>query len=75
MPDGFVVLVNKKTSWAHTLTPLGALVWEFCDGENSLDEIISSIKAIPEVGERNSLNEEVSALIRQFEEEGFLSED
>lgn len=75
LPDGFVVLVNKKTSWAHTLTPLGALVWEFCDGENSVDEIVSNLKAIPEIGQRVSLDQEVADLVRQLDEEGFFLEE
>lgn len=72
LPDGLVILVNKKTSWAHTLTPLGALVWEFCDGQNSVEEIVSNLKAIPEVGTRPTLDEEVAELVKQFDEEGFF---
>ncbi|RTL45835.1 MAG: PqqD family protein [Candidatus Melainabacteria bacterium] len=74
LPDGMVILVNKKTSWAHTLSPLGALVWEFCDGENSVEEIVSNLKAIPEVGSRPTLEQEVSGLVKEFEDEGFFSE-
>lgn len=72
LPDGLVILVNKQTSWAHTLTPLGALVWEFCDGKNSVDEIVSNIKAIPEVGDRPTLHQEIADLVRQLDEEGFF---
>ncbi len=74
LPDGYVVLVNKKTNWAHTLTPLGGLVWEFCDGLNSVDEIVDKIQAIPEIGSRESLRQEVKDLVGQFDEEGFLLE-
>lgn len=74
LPDGMVILVNKKTSWAHTLTPLGALVWEFCDGDNSVEEIVASIKSIPEVGERSALDQEVNELVQQLDNEGFFED-
>ncbi|MBS1955869.1 MAG: PqqD family protein [Cyanobacteria bacterium SZAS-4] len=75
LPDGYVVLVNKKTNWAHTLTPLGGLVWEFCDGENSIVEITSKIEEIPEIGKRDGFDEEVSKLVEQLDEEGFFDEE
>ncbi|HEY9732136.1 MAG TPA: PqqD family protein [Drouetiella sp.] len=74
LPDGMVILVNKKTSWAHTLTPLGALVWEFCDGDNSVEEIVANIKSIPEVGNRVTLDQEVSELVQQLDNEGFFED-
>lgn len=39
LPDGYLALVSTQTDWAYTLNPPGALVWEFCDGELSADEI------------------------------------
>lgn len=75
LPDGYVVIINKKTNWAHTLTPLAGLVWEFCDGENSVPEIVSKIQAIPEIGVSETLQKEVVELVDQLEEEGFFDED
>jgi Coenzyme PQQ synthesis protein D (PqqD) len=59
---------------AHTLTPLGALVWEFCDGDNSVEEIVANIKSIPEVGNRVTLDQEVSELVQQLDNEGFFED-
>ncbi len=74
LPDGYVVLVNPKTSWAHNLNPMAALIWEFCDGESSVDEIVSGIQAIPEIGEKPTLKSEVEGLIQQLDEDGFLDD-
>lgn len=74
LPDGMIILVNKKTSWAHTLTPLGALVWEFCDGENSVEEIVANIQSIPEIGERPTLGQEINELVQQLDNEGFFED-
>lgn len=72
LPDGYAVLVMKKTDWAHTINPLAAIVWEFCDGTNSVDEIIALIQAVPELEPRPQLREEVIGLLNQFEADGFL---
>lgn len=72
LPDGHVVLVSKKTEWANTLTPLAAMVWEFCDGTNSVDEIISHIQAVPDLSLGTSLAKEVTELLDELDESGFL---
>lgn len=74
LPDGFVVLLSEKTGWAHSLTPLAALVWEFCDGQNTVDEIAAQINAIPEVISRPVSPEEIQELLNQFSEDGFLDD-
>jgi hypothetical protein len=75
LPDGHACLVSEKTEWAHTLTPLAALVWEFCDGNNSVDEIISELKAIPEVTIGPDFKQEVEALLEELSDGGFLLEE
>lgn len=73
LEDGHVVLVSQKTEWANTLSPLAALVWEFCDGTNTVDDIVSNIKAIPELSFDSSLEQEVQKLLTDLEESGFLT--
>jgi hypothetical protein len=75
LPDGLAVLVNNKTNWAHTLSPLGALVWEFCDGLHSADQIVAELGSIPEVASRSTLRQEVIDLLAKFDEDGFVEED
>ena len=75
LPDGHVCLVSEKTEWAHTLTPLAALVWEFCDGTNTIDGIIDELKSIPEVTIRPELKDEVTALLEELSDGGFLLEE
>lgn len=74
LPDGHVVLVSSKTDWAHTLTPTGALVWEFCDGTNSADEIVAKIQNIKEVPANPSLKDDVSTLLDELDEAGFFTD-
>lgn len=74
LPDGHAVLVSKETEWAYTLTPIAALVWEFCDGTNSVDDIVVNIQAIPEFAVNQCKKEEVTALLEELNDGGFLDE-
>jgi len=31
LPDGHVVIFSNDSDWAHTITPLAAIAWEYCD--------------------------------------------
>lgn len=69
LPDGYVVLFNTKNNWAHTLTPLGALTWELCDGQVSIDEIVDRIVEL--VGSETvdrKLKEQITTLVDQLSE-------
>ncbi|MBY0552764.1 MAG: PqqD family protein [Candidatus Obscuribacterales bacterium] len=46
LPDGHVVVFNEVTLWAHILSPSGAVIWEFCDGQHSLDAIMDEMEAL-----------------------------
>jgi Coenzyme PQQ synthesis protein D (PqqD) len=73
LPDGQAVIVLTKTEWAHTLSPLGAIVWEFCDGTNSVDEIVSLVTNLPGIPQRPELAKEIALLIETMEQEGVVS--
>jgi hypothetical protein len=75
LPDGHVVLFCEKSNWAHTLTPVGALVWEFCDGENDLESIITSLGKIKELNGAVGLREETIELLQELTDAGFILED
>ena len=83
LPDGHVVLTGKEVDWAFTLTPLGGLVWAFCDGSNSIDEIVAHllnleqvsapvIKETPVIIDGQNLKDEVLALVDELREAGLF---
>lgn len=74
LPDGHAVLVSKDTEWAFTLTPLAALVWEFCDGSNTVDDIVTCIQSIPEFSQ-SLKKKEITDLLDELDESGFLDEN
>ncbi|HEY9679197.1 MAG TPA: PqqD family protein [Drouetiella sp.] len=72
LPDGHLVLSDQASSWAYTLTPLGSIVWEFLDGNNSEEDIVREIQAIDEIPAIENLQEQVTLLISELNESGLL---
>lgn len=66
LPDGYVLLEVTGTDWVHQLTPMGGVVWEFCDGKNSAEEIVERISALEEIGAMPELKEHVDRLLDEF---------
>lgn len=69
LPDGYVLVYSEKSEWVHTLTPLGGLVWEFCDGSNSAEQIADTIGSQAEVPTKV---EDVAQLLKEFQEKHLL---
>jgi hypothetical protein len=44
--DDGAILFNPATETVHTLNPSAAFIWLHCDGENSIEDIVSRIKKI-----------------------------
>lgn len=75
LPDGRVVLYNPKTMYAHVLSPLGSIIWEFCDGDHSVDEII--VETAELIGETQQdvpqeIESAASAFIADLEKVGLV---
>jgi hypothetical protein len=66
LPDGYIVLYNIKTEWGHTLTPLGAVVWELCDGTLSVEEIVHHVGELTERSGDAELGAQVVKLVDEF---------
>ena len=75
LPDGYVLLHLKSYNWIYTLTPLGGLVWEFCEGANTIDDVVGSIGEIEEVTPAPDLKDKVKDLIAELEKVGLLLGD
>jgi hypothetical protein len=73
LPDGYVLLEILGTDSVHTLTPLAGMVWEFCDGENTLDEVIAQINQIEQVQAAPNLREQVAELLGEFQKSQLVS--
>lgn len=72
LPDGHVVLMSDESEWAHTITPVGGIAWEFCDGNNTFDEIINMVRAELPPDYAIDFRDELRSLLTQFVDAGLL---
>ena len=72
LPDGYLLLHSNDENRVYTLTPLGGLVWEYCDGSNSLDDIVRHIRELGETPSSSNLEDEVRTLVAELKDAGLL---
>jgi hypothetical protein len=73
LPDGYVVLHSAEDNWVYTLTPLGGLVWEFCDGKNNIDSIANKISLMTDLSISPDQMTETFKLVAELQERGLLN--
>jgi hypothetical protein len=74
LPDGYLAIFHKEKKVSVVVPPLGGLVWEFCDGQMTLAEVmnlvIDSATGHGELPE--NLSEQVNSLVDELLKDGFL---
>lgn len=73
LPDGHVVIFSKSSDWAHTITPLAAIAWEYCDGEHSVEQIVERVLEYAN-GDSTNLQPEISELLSDFAQSGLVAD-
>ncbi len=73
LPDGHVVIFSKTSDWAHTITPLAAIAWEYCDGEHSVDEIVQCVLEYAK-GDAKDLHPAINDLLTDFAQSGLVAD-
>lgn len=74
LPDGHVVIFSQQSDWAHTITPLAAIAWEFCDGQHSVDEIVAQVKAYTKDQPETDIQPSICELLKDFAQGGLVSD-
>jgi hypothetical protein len=74
LPDGHVVLFSEKTDWAHTLTPLAGIAWEFCDGGHDIDEITSRVAQTAGIEAAGSVRDQINEFLDSLLAAGLLTD-
>ena len=67
---GQVVLRDRISNSSITLSPIAAMAWEFCDGLNTIDDIVESVGEL--IGNPEGLHSKIKQLLNQLAEAGFL---
>lgn len=71
LADGHLVVVDESSDSALTLNPLGAAVWEFCDGTQSTKGIVAELQHLCDLP-TDTLAFDVGELVRELVREGLL---
>jgi len=69
---GTVILIHQGTM--HQLNLLGGEIWQLCDGERSLEQIVDALVATYEV-DRDELEQDVREFVADLSERGWLNHD
>jgi|AGTN01.2.fsa_nt_gi hypothetical protein len=72
LPDGYIAIFCGSTDRALTLPPVGALVWEFCDGELSTQDIVGEVAKLIGSEATPELRRQIQDLTNELEKNGFL---
>jgi hypothetical protein len=72
LPDGYIAIIDSEHNQVHSLPPVGALVWELCDGKHTITEIAEDISQSVEVVRQRNFVQEVSDLIAILTERGLV---
>ena len=70
LPDGSCLLFDPVSSEGLALSLVGALVWDYCDGALTNDEIADEIAAL--TPENPGLRDEVLQFLKEFTRNGLL---
>lgn len=68
------VVLDPKSQAMHQLNITATIVWELCDGENSVVEIARNLAERFEIAEDLALRD-VTDTVARFEKEGLLDSD
>ncbi|MGH9548216.1 MAG: PqqD family protein [Terriglobales bacterium] len=75
LPDGHVVLFSQQNEWAHTLTPLAGIAWEYCDGELTIEEIVQCVSEAAGIQSVDEIRTNLTALFDELLGSGLLSSE
>lgn len=74
LPDGFLAVSHAAKSLSFVMPPLGGLVWELCDGDHSVAQIVQEIfdMASEHGAPPANLAEDVHSLLKKLGDAGLL---
>ncbi len=64
LPDGTCLLFDNRTEMGHVLNAIGALVWDYCDGTLTVDQIAGEIAGL--LPEQPLVRDDVARLIAEL---------
>lgn len=72
--DGEAVLYDDATTTTFRLNATGFRIWRLCDGRNTVDDVVESIRATYDVGE-STARVDVGAAVAEMARTGIIGWD
>jgi len=72
--DDGTVLHDEKTSQVFTLNTTAALIWEYCDGETPIREMVKELSGVSDM-KPDELLQDVRGIVQDFEKRGLLQKE
>ena len=72
LPNGEAALMTPDDQVLILLNPLGAVVWELCDGQRALDEIVATLATQFTGVSVAKVTEDVARLVAELQRLGVL---
>ena len=71
LPDGSVVLFDADAAMAHPISASAALIWEECNGSQTIETIVEKIGAVYDAP-AETIARDAEALLRHLSELGLI---
>lgn len=71
--DGEILIYHRLTGHAHRLDPIGAIVWQYLDGETTVDALVGDLSAAFGV-EQSVVQNDVAHLLERLEQAFLLAD-
>jgi hypothetical protein len=73
LPDGRWLLYNSSMREAVTLTASAGILWELCDGQTSVSDLVQQLQELYPETPHSLLETEILHLLQHFLEQGIVT--
>lgn len=75
LPDGRWLLYHPSANIAVTLNAPAGILWELCDGQNSIDAIVAELAGYYPDVQPDTLTQEVTHMLHALYDQGLMAPD
>ncbi len=75
LPDGYLAIYHPERRLSYVVPPMGAIVWELCDGEHSIDDMVLTVTELAHSHGTvpGSLFVDIENMLKSFADDGLVT--